>query len=356
MTLNKFARYFVFAWILFGHLISFPQMAFGQSSGAVAVSAILNQVRTHVRDGKSEAALARLNGDWGKRLTEHDAVSGAAITGLAKGRILEELKRDTEAVEEYKRALIVKSPLETQLNFAIGKLYARLGQDALAREALNRVLKADRGDAPISMRARATLELVSVMDQVATRQETEKKQTAARKTWTEIDKTLRASRRLVRGQDVYPSYLYMLLKARRKMGTMDCRVARDLFARYPAAPEVASWGAILSQNRIDFNTVGEAPRVTCSATVKDIQTRLRRLQLNGQVERSLVEIRDLRARGVFDVWTLDSFEIGALVSNGQNDEAMTILMKHADAHRGRPQFWNLFGRLTSRLGDFAASA
>ncbi|MBN8541050.1 MAG: transglycosylase SLT domain-containing protein [Deltaproteobacteria bacterium] len=316
---------------------SHAQRAPGSTQGESA-AVILGRARELVRKGQSEAALKRLEGDWGQQLKQAQAEPAAR---LAKARILESLNRQNDAMTEYSKALEKRSPFETQLRFAAGRLYAKLDKPELARESFYGVLNADRKDVPSAVRVRTILELGKVMAKQAE---------AKPKIWRDVVKLLQPALKASRGHEVHAEYLYLLLRAKRAQGTSDCRLARDLYAKYPAASEIAAWGPLMPLNKVDDK------KLSCSATVKDIQTRLRRLQLLGQIDRALKEIRELRSKAVFDVWTLDSFEIGAMLAQGQNDEAMKLLMQHSEMHRGRPQFWNLFGRITSRTGDFTASS
>lgn len=303
-----------------------------------AAAATLIRVREMIKKDQLESALKKLRGEWGQQLTQAQA---EPILRFTTARILEDLKRDGEAATEYTKALEKKSTFDAQIRFAAGRVYARTGQTAQAREAFAGILQADSKDVPVAIRTRAVLELARLMASAA---EKEPKQ------WKDVIKTLQPALKAARNQDVYPSYLYLLLRAKKRTGTTDCKIARDLFAKYPAAPEVMAWGPLLPNNKVDDL------KLSCSATSKDIQTRLKRLQLQGQVDRSIQEIHDLKSAGVFDAWTLDSFEMAAMLANGQNQDAMKMLMKHSEAQKGRPQFWNLLGRVTSRLGDFAASA
>lgn len=312
---------------------------------ADAAAAILVRVRDLVKKGQLESALKKLRGDWGTQLAQAGA---EPIACFARARLLEDLKRDGEVAAEYTKGLEKKNPLETQLRFAAGRFYSRTGQTALARDAFAAVLQGDKREVPVQIRARAVLELARVHAQQAEVKDAKPKEVAT--SWREVVKILQPAMKAARGQEVYPSYLYLLLRAKRKQGVSDCRIARDLYAKYPATPEISTWGPLLPNNKIDDM------KLSCSATAKDIQTRLKRLQLQGQVERSIQEIHELKSVGVFDAWTLDSFEIGALLANGDNQESMKLLMKHSEEQKGRPQFWNLFGRVTSRLGDFAASS
>lgn len=313
----------------------------GLNSAVDPAATTLLRLRDLLKRGERETALQRLNGDWGQQLVKADA---EPISRFLKAKILEDLKRDGEAAIEYTRALEKKNPLEIQIRYAAGRLFARTGQEAMAREMFSRVLAAPKKEVPSALRARAVLELAGV---VAARAVSEPLKTSH---WKEVVNILKPALKSARGQDIYPSYVHLLLRARRHLGVSECRLARELYSKYPAAPEISDWGPLLPKNKVD------GKNLSCSATAKDIQTRLRRLQLQGQVDRSIEEIHSLKSVGVFDTWTLDSFEIGALLSSGKNDEAMVLLLKHSEAQKSRPQFWNHMGRITSRMGDFASSA
>ncbi len=341
---------FVLASTLVATLAAIPLSNAARSTASIAppsdaAAAVLVRVRDLIKKSQFEAALKKLRGDWGQQLIQAGA---EPIAFFARARLLEELKLDAEAGAEYGKALEKKSPLDTQLRFAAGRFYSRTGQVVLARNAFSAVLAGEKREVPAPIRIRAVLELARVHANQADAKDV--KAADAAKSWREAIKILQPSMKAARNQDVFPSYMYLLLRAKRKTNQTDCKLARDLYSKYPAAPEIALWGPLLPKNKIDDMSL------SCSATAKDIQTRLRRLQLSGQVERSIQEIHDLKSAGVFDTWTLDSFEISALLSNGDNQAAMKLLMKHATEQKGRPQFWNLFGRVTSRLGDFAASS
>jgi len=331
-----------FAFICFVAAVTANSKSYAQrapsSTQGESAAVILGRARDLIRKGQSEAALKRLEGDWGQQLKQAQAEPAAR---LAKARILESLNRHSDAINEYSKALEKRSAFETQLRFAAGRLHAKLDKPELARESFNGVLSADKKDLPSAIRVRTILELGKVMAKQAE---------SKPKIWRDVVKLLQPALKASRGHDVHSDYLYLLLRAKRAQGTSDCRLARDLYAKYPAASELVAWGPLMPLNKVDEK------KLSCSATVKDIQARLRRLQLLGQIDRALKEIRELRSKAVFDVWTLDSFEIGAMLAQGQNDEAMRLLMQHSEMHRGRPQFWNLFGRITSRTGDFTASS
>lgn len=314
-----------------------PSSAAGESAAAILV-----RVQELVKKGQAEAALKKLDGEWGATLK---GSTGEAAKRLARGRVLEALNRKEQAAAEYEKGLDKKGTLDTHLQYMLGGLRLELGQHQQAREAFAAVLRAPKADLPRAMQIRSIL----AMAQATAGQASAGSQNSSR-LWREVVKQLQPHVRKARGLDIYPSYIYLLLKAKRHQGTSDCRLARELFAKYPAAEEVKEWGPLMPNNRL------EEKKLACSATAKDIQERLRRLQLAGRPDRALKEIAEMRSRAVFETWTLDAFEINAMLAQGRNEEAMKLLLKHAETSRGRPQFWNMFGRITSRLGDFTASS
>ena len=263
------------------------------------VAGLLVRVRDLLKKGQLEPALKRLQGDWGQQLAQNQA---EAITFFARARILEDLKRDSDAQNEYGAALKYmqekKSPMEAQTKFSAGKFYSRMGKPDLAKVAFIGVIAGDKRDVPVAIRTRAVLELAQIHAQA--------------QQWRDVVKILQPAMKAARGQDVYPSYMYLLLKAKRKQNQTDCKLARDIYAKYPATNEISAWGPLLQNNKIDD------VKMNCSASTKDIQTRLRRMQLSGQLDRAIQEIHDLKSAGLFDARSLDYFEIGAYLPNAQN--------------------------------------
>ncbi len=317
-----------------------PSSVAGESAAAILV-----RVQELLKKGQADVALKKLDGEWGATLK---GSTGEAAKRLARGRVLEALKRKEQAATEYEKGLEKKGTLDTHLQYMLGGLRLELGQYQQAREAFAAVLRSPKADLPRAMQIRSILAQSQATAAQAASQAKEAK--ASSRLWREVVQQLQPHVRKARGLDIYPSYIYLLLKAKRYQGTSDCRLARELFAKYPAAAEVRDWGPLMPNNRL------EDKKLACSATAKDIQERLRRLQLAGRPDRALQEITEMRTRGVFEAWTLDAFEINAMLAQGRNEDAMKLLLKHANASRGRPQFWNMFGRITSRLGDFTASS
>lgn len=325
-----------------------PASAAGESAAAILV-----RVQELVKKGQAEAALKKIDGEWGAALK---GATGEAAKRLARGRVLEALNRKEQAAAEYEKGLDKKGALDTHLQYMLGGLRLELGQYQQSRDAFASVLRAPKADLPRAMQIRSILAMAqATARQASSLSSTQGKavKTEARNSsrlWREVVQQLQPHVKKARGLDIYPSYIYLLLKAKRHQGTSDCRLARELFAKYPAAEEVKTWGPLMPNNRL------EDKKLACSATAKDIQERLRRLQLAGRPDRALQEIAEMRSRAVFETWTLDAFEINAMLAQGRNEEAMKLLLKHAETSRGRPQFWNMFGRITSRLGDFTASS
>lgn len=309
----------------------------GQATGGEASSAlyqVLGKFRESSRRGEHEAALKTLE----KSAEKFNSVN-EGLFKLLRGRSYERLSKTNEALAEYTAGLTLKGPFEAQLRYSFARVAAAQGRTDDAKNALNALLATatrEPGDVPQAMKLQTVFEY--------------EEQLAKAEKWKQAIQLLQPTLKRAKRSEIYPSLVYSMFRAKRKTGVSDCRLARDLYSKYPSLPQLADWGPLLPENKID----GLKP--SCSATTKDIQTRLRRLQLGGQIERSLAEIKTLRDRGVFDGWTTDSMEINALLSQGQNTDAMKSLMKHAKENASRPAFWMLLGKIGSRLGDFTGAA
>lgn len=297
------------------------------------ITSTLARLSEMSKKGDHALVLKKLEGEAGKQLAQAQL---EPLSFWLKARALEALKRDDEAITAYASAVEKRNSYEAQILYSAAQLLRKKGDGAKARDYLNRLLALEELKTLPVLRSRAILEMAQVQVQ-------EQK-------WREVDRLLQPAMKRTRGQEIYPSYAHTLLRAKMKLGKADCRLAKDLYAKYPSAQEVAAWGVFMAQNTIDDKKVG------CPMSTKDIQTRFRRLQLGGQIDRSLKEIAELRARGTYDAWTTDVFEISSLLANGQNEDAAKLLMKHSEDSKMRPAFWNLLGKVASRMGDFSGAA
>ncbi len=299
-----------------------------------ALYQVLGKYREASRRSEHESALKTL-----ERSAEKFNAVNEGLLYLLRGRSFERLEKREEALAEYGKGLTLKSPVEAQLRFSFARVAAALGRVDDAKSALNVLLATaarEPGDVPQAMKLQTIFEY--------------EEQLAKAEKWKQAIQLLGPALKRAKGSEIYSSLIYSMFRAKRKTGISDCRLARDLYAKYPALPQLRDWGPLLPENTV------EGLKPSCSATTKDIQTRLRRLQLSGQIERSLAEIKVLRERGVFDAWTTDTMEVNALLSQGQNVEALKMLLKHVNENVGRPAFWMLLGKISSRLGDFAGAA
>jgi soluble lytic murein transglycosylase len=353
--LNRFVATFLATTVFFALFCSDAGRAASPSereSGSRAPASVPGEsaatilVRVHelLKKGQAESALKKLDNDWADIF---QGPVGESAKHLARGRIFEALNNKDQAATEYEKAALVKDSIQVHLQFLSGKMRLDLGQFDRARETFAAVLRSPRADLPKAMKIRSLLALAQA---TAAQAQLEKSDNIKAKLWKEVVRSLEQNVRQARGVDIYPAFIHLLLLAKRHRGISDCRLARELFAKYPAAYEVQKWGPFMPENQL------EGKKLACSATAKDIQERLRRLQFSGQLDRALKEIAEMRTRAVFDGWTLDSFEINTLLAQGRNDEAMALLLKHSESSNGRPQFWNAFGRITVRLGDFTAAS
>lgn len=142
--------------------------------------------------------------------------------------------------------------------------------------------------------------------------------------WSEARLSLSRLSRKWRYSPHYPEVLYNLIRAEKKLKRTRsaCVFARRLYARYPQHDLLEDWGVDLRTNKIDG-----AP-VRCDAKLRDVNTRVRRLQLSGQSERARREVLELRKtlKGK-ELQELDLMYSRFLVNEGMIDEALSLLMK-----------------------------
>lgn len=142
--------------------------------------------------------------------------------------------------------------------------------------------------------------------------------------WGEARLSLSRLSRRWRYSPHYPEVLYNLIRAEKKLKRTRsaCIFARRLYARYPQDELLEDWDVDLRTNKV----FGEPTR--CEAKLRDVNTRIRRLQLAGQSERARNEVLELRKtlKGK-DLIELDLMYSRFLVNEGMIDEALSLLMR-----------------------------
>lgn len=201
---------------------------------------------------------------------------------------------------------------------------------------------------------------------------------ASEKKWGHAAAVFRPLLRKLRGSDHFPEAVFQLYRSERALRGSErgrCKLARELYAKYPTLPALASWGLNLASNQVDGERVG------CAASPKDVLSRIRRLQWGGESERALREIQELRANGPKAVvasaspddadasadsseetaeedpadYSADSMLANYLINEGRPEEALKLLMPHYQERRNRPGFLLLIAKAAARGGENATA-
>ncbi len=154
----------------------------------------------------------------------------------------------------------------------------------------------------------------------------------------------------------YPDILVTLLKVELKENRryFACRWARELYARFPAHPQIASWGVDLVEDKLDNMKVG------CPPSQRDIETRMERLQLAGHADKAKREIDKLRAEA--DATGSPQAKIRAnmlLVQyyemQGYPYEALQILVKYYAQKKYNLKYQEQLGRVAAQADEFQSA-
>lgn len=159
-------------------------------------------------------------------------------------------------------------------------------------------------------------------------------------------------RKKTRSSERYADVLLGLYRAEKKIGGRDagCKTARELYSKYPTHAAIRSWGPALEKNELD------SQKVTCHADVKDLKTRARRLQLGGEAERAAKELQEIKdGKGDDDAYAVDSMLATHLISEGDTEQALKLLMKHYETQKTSPTYLSLLGKAAARAGEYQAA-
>jgi soluble lytic murein transglycosylase len=176
--------------------------------------------------------------------------------------------------------------------------------------------------------------------------------------WRQALSELEILRRKWRASELYSDVLWKILRSEvnsmsgknksASAGTNLCRTAREIYSKYPTLTEAHEWGADLALNTVD----GIA--IKCSASDADLKLRIRRLQWGGEAARAQAELPVLQ-KHLGGGYAGDSAMISFLISDGQTDEAMKILLKYYDSEKNHPNYLLLLAKAASRAGDNATA-
>ena len=127
-----------------------------------------------------------------------------------------------------------------------------------------------------------------------------------------------------RGSRRYPEVLYKLISVdlhlRRPHRTI-CGIAQKLYANFPAASVVNSWGIDLTADKVSGR------KLNCQVGIKQIQARIRHFQLAGYSSRARREIKRLvKLTTGQSKFPTDMILAQFLVTEGYLNRALTLYL------------------------------
>ena len=255
------------------------------------------------------------------------ALFGAGLTSARMGQ-------DKDAQSFFEQASQIPSPIDDYVHYFLGLSYEKTGDDARAREQFTSLMNSPRS---------TPLRIVDAQFEMGSIAVSEKK-------WSLAANEYRVLLKKYKNTERYPDVIWQLMQIERKSAAhpvgRGCKWAKELYAKYPSYPQVSTWGFDLASSVVDGKPVG------CQVTRKDQETRIRRLQWGGEFDRALKELTDLKARTPeSEHYSVDSMIANHLISDGQVDEALKLLMPYYNSEGSRPGYLLLLAKATSRAGQ-----
>jgi soluble lytic murein transglycosylase len=288
----------------------------------------IRSAQSLAEQGQGDLAVSQLN----ELINQETVISKRALFRLSQALILFRLSRDAEAEQQFTQALKDGLRVEEVAHYHLGLLARKSGQIDEAQKYFSRVLE---GRATRQTELEAKLQLGEIQIE--------------KKNWRAARVIYEGLRRQLKGKDVYPEVLLNLLRSEQstQMRGNGCKWARELYAKYPSHPSIKDWGVALENNLVGGKRTG------CLAGAADLKTRIRRLQLSGEAERAVAELKSLKSgMDVERTYHIDAILANHLIGDGQVTEAMSLLLRHYETQKSRPPYMNLLAKAAARAGEY----
>jgi soluble lytic murein transglycosylase len=295
-------------------------------------SEILKRAQDLAVSGKTDEAVKALT----EAVNLETAKDKRALTRMALAVILERAGRDKEAEVQFRGAVDDGTRIDDYANYHLGLIYQKGSRLEEARTAFQRASESASSANQTQIDARIKLAETFI----------------AEKNFKVAANQYQSLLRKTRNTEAYPDVLINLYRADRKLGRHipACKVARELYAKFPSFPPVRDWGADLARDTLD------SEKTMCGSTPADLKTRVRRLQLAGEADRAAKELTGLKdAVEGDDNYSVDSMLANYMISEGRVDEAMKLILKHYKAENARPAYQLLLAKAASRAGEYPAA-
>ncbi len=296
-----------------------------------------------------------------------------ALEHFLVGYSLYQQSKDKEAMVALGEAIKAKSKIEDYALFYLAQAQRRQKDFVSAKKSFTQVLQSQASDSTM-LESKYNLGLIAFEE----------------KRFRDADTQFNLVLKKWKGSEKYPEVLWQQMRAHRSLHQNICKGAREIYSRYPTYIEAKSWGHKLSTNLIEAIPTG------CGATPKEEQSRIKYLQLGGEVERALEELKVVRAdmlkslsakpkvqlgkaeadklasadngdslaseeeddedEPLTGLYSVDSMIAGVLIAQGKADEAFKLLLGYYDQQNHRSGYLHLLARAAGRLGEYQAAA
>jgi soluble lytic murein transglycosylase len=254
---------------------------------------------------------------------------------LALGNWAQQLKKYPESRDHFEHSRKLSAANGPYLDYLIGHSYKEEGK---AEEALRSYAKAIDGRPSQDVAYLARFEMSEAAAKVGK--------------LAKAHDNLQFLERHWRGTPKYPEVLWRLMSVEIKENRkyLACRWARKLFSRYAGEAILKDWTVDLPNNKVDGVSVG------CAASEKEVQARMRSLQLYGAAQKARTEIDFIRAHArPSEKVHADLMLAGFYEMQGYPEEALQILLQRHDELKNNMGYQILLAKAATQSGEFQAA-
>jgi soluble lytic murein transglycosylase len=293
--------------------------------------------------------------------------------------------KDKEALAAFTEVIQSKSKLEDYATYFLGLTQKRSNDLAGAKNSFRKVLSSQAPDS-IVLESKYNLGLIAIDE----------------KKFKDADLQFRMILKKWKSSEKYPEVLWQIMRVQKSLHQNFCKNAREIYSRYPTYVGAKFWGHSLSRDLF------EGVPTRCQPTAKEEQSRIKFLQLGGDIDRALEELKGLRVEmakslvpknskkvvvspaandqedeadsatgSITDsttsetpaaatddedeevltgLYSIDSMIANVLIAQGKADEAFKLLLGYYDQQSYRSGYLKLLAKAAGRLGEYQAAA
>jgi soluble lytic murein transglycosylase len=256
-----------------------------------------------------------------------------SLSYFGLGYISQMQKKDEKAVEYFDLALVPTREFEDIIRVYKGRSLKTLGKPAEAKVEFQTVQNAETKVGRAVIESQMELAELEIAD----------------KKWAQASSLLSRLEKRTRSDLKYPEVLMGLVRTELARGRkhVACKWARKLYSKYPHVPLTVDWTLDLQKVQIDSRALD------CLAAISDQKTRIRTLQLQGQSDRALKDIQELKLRaGSLALVHVDTLLAHFYLTEGRITEALNTLLPYYKKDSQDFSFFMLLARVAARAGEF----